>query len=687
MNRKRFFRGWVLWLLVFLLLLALSPTLFGGASDYKKEPLNQVQTQIDAGQVTKAKILDSKQRIEVDLNDGKKYAASYATGQGEQLAGALKGRNVNYEVTVGGSNILLSLLINFLPILLIVGLLLFFMNSMQGGGSRVMNFGKSKAKLVSKDTPKTTFADVAGADEALEELEEIKEFLASPAKFQAVGAKIPKGVLLYGPPGTGKTLLARAVAGEAGVPFYSISGSDFVEMFVGVGASRVRDLFEQAKTNAPSIIFVDEIDAVGRHRGAGLGGGHDEREQTLNQLLVEMDGFDAKTGVILIAATNRPDILDPALLRPGRFDRQITVDRPDLLGRAAILAVHAKGKPMAADIELQVIARRTPGFTGADLANVLNEAALLTARMDQHLITMSILEESIDRVMAGPERKTRAMSDREKKTIAYHEGGHALVAHALPNTDPVHKVTILPRGRALGYTMQLPTEDKYLQSRSEMLDQLAVLLGGRTAEELVFHEPTTGASNDIEKATAISRAMVTQYGMSDALGALKFGQESGEVFLGRDMGHQRDYSEQVAARIDEEVRRLIEAAHDEAFEVLVENREVLDDLVLALMDRETLSKDEVLEIFAPITKRKSRGSWTGTGKRRPSSRPPVTTPAELALINGNGQNGHGQNGHGAPDLQKSPSGSSSADAPSTGPTDGPIGGQNWPPPSSPERNG
>ena len=517
------------------------------------------------------------------------------------------------------------------------------MNSMQGGGSRVMNFGKSKAKLVSKDTPKTTFADVAGADEALEELEEIKDFLASPAKFQAVGAKIPKGVLLYGPPGTGKTLLARAVAGEAGVPFYSISGSDFVEMFVGVGASRVRDLFEQAKTNAPSIIFVDEIDAVGRHRGAGLGGGHDEREQTLNQLLVEMDGFDAKTGVILIAATNRPDILDPALLRPGRFDRQITVDRPDLLGRAAILAVHAKGKPMAADIDLEVIARRTPGFTGADLANVLNEAALLTARMDQHVITMSILEESIDRVMAGPERKTRAMSDKEKKTIAYHEGGHALVAHALPNTDPVHKVTILPRGRALGYTMQLPLEDKYLQSRSEMLDQLAVLLGGRTAEELVFHEPTTGASNDIEKATAISRAMVTQYGMSDSLGALKFGQESGEVFLGRDMGHQRDYSEEVASRIDEEVRRLIEAAHDEAFEVLVEYRDVLDNLVLALMDKETLTKEQVLEIFAPVQKRPSRGSWTGTGKRRPSSRPPVTTPAELALVQ-RVERRHGRNG-------------------------------------------
>ena len=416
-------------------------------------------------------------------------------------------------------NFLVSLLVSFLPIVIIVLIFLFIMNQMQGGGSRVMNFGKSKAKLITKDTPKTTFADVAGADEAIEELQEIKEFLQAPAKFQAIGAKIPKGVLLYGPPGTGKTLLARAVAGEAGVPFYSISGSDFVEMFVGVGASRVRDLFEQAKANAPAIIFIDEIDAVGRHRGAGLGGGHDEREQTLNQLLVEMDGFDVKGGVILIAATNRPDILDPALLRPGRFDRQVTVDRPDLEGRKGILKVHGRGKPFAPDVDLDVIARRTPGFTGADLANVINEAALLTARADQKLITMELLEESIDRVMAGPERKTRVMSDKEKKIIAYHEGGHALVAHALPNSDPVHKITILSRGRALGYTMTLPMEDKFLATRSEMMDQLAMLLGGRTAEELVFHEPTTGASNDIEKATAIARRMVTEYGMSEQLGA------------------------------------------------------------------------------------------------------------------------------------------------------------------------
>ncbi|MDQ3612149.1 MAG: ATP-dependent zinc metalloprotease FtsH, partial [Actinomycetota bacterium] len=519
-----------------------------------------------------------------------------------------------------------------LPILLILGLLFYFMTQMQGGGSRVMQFGKSKAKMVSKDSPKTTFADVAGADEAVEELHEIKEFLQEPAKFQAVGAKIPKGVLLYGPPGTGKTLLARAVAGEAGVPFYSISGSDFVEMFVGVGASRVRDLFEQAKANAPAIIFIDEIDAVGRHRGAGMGGGHDEREQTLNQMLVEMDGFDVKGGVILIAATNRPDILDPALLRPGRFDRQIAVDRPDMLGRKKILEVHAKGKPMADELDLEVIARRTPGFTGADLANVINEAALLTARTDLKQLTMSTLEESIDRVMAGPQRRTRLMSDKEKKVTAYHEAGHALVAHALPNTDPVHKITILPRGRALGYTMVLPLEDKYSQSRAELLDMLAYAMGGRAAEELVFHDPTTGASNDIEKATATARAMVTQYGMSERLGAVKFGQESGEVFMGRDMGHGRDYSEEVAAQVDAEVRALVENAHHEAWEILVEYRDVLDDMVLKLLDKETLGKEEVAAIFAAVDKRPLRAHPTGNGRRPLSSKPPVLTPAELAVM-------------------------------------------------------
>ncbi|MDP9408770.1 MAG: ATP-dependent zinc metalloprotease FtsH, partial [Actinomycetota bacterium] len=628
-----------------------------------EDPGAQVDTSavlqaLEADKVARAEINDNDQRIEIALNDGTRQHAFFLADAGDRLVAALDGSGVDYEVTPGGSGLLASLLISLLPLLLIMLLLFFFLSQMQGGGGRVMQFGKSRAKLVAKDTPKTTFSDVAGADEAIQELQEIKEFLQNPAKFQAIGAKIPKGVLLYGPPGTGKTLLARAVAGEAGVPFYSISGSDFVEMFVGVGASRVRDLFEQAKNNAPAIIFVDEIDAVGRQRGAGLGGGHDEREQTLNQMLVEMDGFDVKGGVILIAATNRPDILDPALLRPGRFDRQIVVDRPDLLGRKAVLEVHTKGKPIDPSVDLEVIARRTPGFTGADLANVVNEGALLAARKDLTTITTTLLEEAIDRVMAGPERKTRAMSDKEKKVIAYHEGGHALVAHALPNNDPVHKITILPRGRALGYTMTLPVEDKYLASRSEMIDQLAMMLGGRTAEELVFHEPTTGASNDIEKATHLARAMVTEYGMSERLGARKFGTSDSQPFLGREMGHQRDYSEEVAQAIDSEIRRLIEAAHDEAWEILVEYRDVLDELVLRLMDKETLEKSEVLEVFAPVVKRPTRGSYTGHGKRLPSDLPPVMTPSELARLgpedvaglvssaNGSGTNGSGTNGSG-----------------------------------------
>jgi cell division protease FtsH len=475
-----------------------------------------------------------------------------------------------------------------------------------------MGFGKSRAKVVSKDQPKVTFADVAGLDEAVEELEEIKDFLAAPAKFQKMGAKIPKGVLLFGPPGTGKTLLAKAVAGEAGVPFFSISGSDFVEMFVGVGASRVRDLFEQAKAAAPSIVFVDEIDAVGRHRGAGVGGGHDEREQTLNQLLVEMDGFDQKQGVILLASTNRPDILDPALLRPGRFDRQIVVDRPDLEGRKAILAVHAREKPLAPGVDLDVIARRTPGFTGADLANLMNEAALLSARHDLQLIGLPQLEEAIDRVMAGPERRSRLISDREKRVIAFHEGGHALVAHALPNTDPVHKISIIPRGRALGYTLTLPTEDKFLVTRSELSDELAMLLGGRTAEELIFAEPTTGAQNDIDRATTIARQMVTEFGMSDALGPMRFGHPQGEVFLGRDFTSTPDYSEHVAASIDAEVRALIDSAHAVALEVLTQNRDVLDRLASDLIEHETLETERVQAIFTDVA------MWEGVPADRPA---------------------------------------------------------------------
>ncbi|NJP50507.1 ATP-dependent zinc metalloprotease FtsH [Streptomyces sp. SBST2-5] len=647
MDVKRYFRGPVMWIVLAVLAVVVLMQVVGSSGGYKTVDTGQVVQAINENKVESAKLTTGdEQIIKVSLKDGQKVEgsskiqASYIGDQGVTIASTLQNKYENkqipdgYTVSPSKQNPFVSILLSLLPFVLIVIVFLFLMNQMQGGGSRVMNFGKSKAKLITKDTPKTTFADVAGSDEAVEELQEIKEFLQEPAKFQAVGAKIPKGVLLYGPPGTGKTLLARAVAGEAGVPFYSISGSDFVEMFVGVGASRVRDLFEQAKANAPAIVFVDEIDAVGRHRGAGLGGGHDEREQTLNQLLVEMDGFDVKGGVILIAATNRPDILDPALLRPGRFDRQIAVDRPDMQGRLEILKVHQKGKPVAPDVDLSAVARRTPGMTGADLANVLNEAALLTARSDKKLIDNKVLDEAIDRVVAGPQKRSRIMSDKEKKITAYHEGGHALVAAASPNSDPVHKITILSRGRALGYTMVLPDEDKYSTTRNEMLDQLAYMLGGRAAEELVFHDPTTGAANDIEKATNLARAMVTQYGMTERLGAIKFGGDNSEPFLGREMAHQRDYSEEVAALVDEEVKKLIENAHNEAWEILVENRDVLDNLVLALLEKETLGKEEIAEIFAPVVKRPPRPAWTGSSRRTPSTRPPVLSPKELALTNG-----------------------------------------------------
>jgi len=648
MERSRqLLRKPLVWALIAMALFLLFSPLLRGDGGYTKVDTSAALAQIENGNFTKVQIEDKEQKLKITLRDDTtvdrervdKIQAGYPAEAGRNIYELLlserrENSKLAFDTKVSTPNLLTNILLTFIPFILIALVLFFFISQMQGGGGRVMNFGKSKAKLVSKDTPKTTFADVAGVDEAIEELEEIKEFLESPAKFQAIGAKIPKGVLLYGPPGTGKTLLARAVAGEAGVPFYSISGSDFVEMFVGVGASRVRDLFEQAKANAPAIVFVDEIDAVGRHRGAGMGGGHDEREQTLNQLLVEMDGFDVSGGVILIAATNRPDILDPALLRPGRFDRQIAVDRPDLSGRKDILAVHAKGKPFGPDVDLDTIARRTPGFTGADLANVINEAALLTARHNDKLITGISLEEAIDRVIAGPERKTRAMSEKEKKVTAYHEGGHALVAYALPNADPVHKVTILPRGRSLGHTLVLPTEDKYTQTRSEMIDSLAYALGGRAAEELVFHEPTTGASNDIEKATALARAMVTEYGMSPKLGAVKYGTADGEPFLGRDYGHQRDYSEDIAADIDSEVRGLIESAHDEAWEILVEYRDVLDDLVLELMEKETVAKEEIVRIFDRVAKRPPYNAYGGFDKRAPSDKPPVMTPKEVARVNG-----------------------------------------------------
>ena len=649
MDMKRIARGPVLWILLALVLLLVATSVMSDLRGPTEVTTAQAIQSIQDNQVAEATLIDKDQRLNLTMNDGSQQTTQYITGQGVELQQMLQTKfdegqlKDGYDVKVPQENLLVTLLVSFLPILLILFLLFFFLNQMQGGGGKLMSFGKSKAKVVSKDMPKTTFADVAGSEEAVEELEEIKEFLEEPARFAAVGAKIPKGVLLYGPPGTGKTLLARAVAGEAGVPFFSISGSDFVEMFVGVGASRVRDLFEQAKANAPAIIFIDEIDAVGRHRGAGLGGGHDEREQTLNQMLVEMDGFDVTGGVILIAATNRPDILDPALLRPGRFDRQIAVESPDLKGREAILKVHATGKPLAPNVDLESIAKRSPGFTGADLANVLNEAALLTARNNETLITNEALDEAIDRVIAGPQKRTRVMDEEERKVTAYHEGGHAIVAAALPGNDPVHKITILPRGRALGYTMVLPDQEKYSKRRSEMLNQLAYMLGGRAAEELVFHDPTTGAANDIEKATSVARAMVTQYGMTERLGAIKYGQEQGEVFLGRDMGHSRDYSEEVAGAIDEEVRGLIEAAHQEAFDILVANRDVLDHLVLELLEKETLDKQQVQEIFTALDLNAVRPAWTGSARRAPSDRPPVLSPREVAGLNGHSgsTNGHG----------------------------------------------
>ncbi len=669
MDLKRYLRGPVFWVLAAVIAVLLVSKIASSAGAPTHVDTSVALAQISTDQVDSAKLVDRDQRLELTLKPGaskiKKsdhLRTDYVAGQQQDITQLLTDHPPvhGWTVVVQHQSWLVGLLLTVLPIALLLVFFLFFMNQMQGGSSRVMNFGKSKAKVVSKDTPKTTFADVAGADEAVEELQEIKEFLENPAKFQAIGAKIPKGVLLYGAPGTGKTLLARAVAGEAGVPFYSISGSDFVEMFVGVGASRVRDLFEQAKANAPAIVFIDEIDAVGRHRGAGMGGGHDEREQTLNQLLVEMDGFDVKGGVILIAATNRPDILDPALLRPGRFDRQISVDRPDLNGRHRILQVHATGKPLASEVDLRAVARRTPGFTGADLANVLNEAALLTARNDRKQIDSNAMDEAIDRVVAGPQKRTRIMAEREKKLTAYHEGGHALVAAALNNSDPVHKVTILPRGRALGYTMVLPEDDKYSTTRNEMLDQLAYMLGGRAAEELVFADPTTGAANDIEKATSVARAMVTQYGMTQRLGAIKLGESAGEPFMGMNAGHQRDYSESVAAAVDNEVRGLIEVAHEEAWAILVENRDILDNLVLELLDKETLDKAAIAEVFSNVRKSPPRPSWTGSPKFSPGAGP-VLTPKERELV-ANGQslaslNGNSEHsmGLGAPtDIPDSP---------------------------------
>ncbi|CAN5889330.1 ATP-dependent zinc metalloprotease FtsH [soil metagenome] len=673
MDIKRIFRGPWLWIVLGVFTVIAILSVINGQAAGEQVDTSKAVAAIEDGSAKTVLFVDGDQELQITLDNGSQIRAQWVTEQGFDLV-----KKVDDQIQSGDIDsyavdaptppgLLGGLLQTLFPILLLVGLFVFLFSRMQGGGGRVMQFGKSKARLITKDMPKTTFSDVAGVNEAVEELEEIKDFLSEPAKFQAVGAKIPKGVLLYGQPGTGKTLLARAVAGEAGVPFYSISGSDFVEMFVGVGASRVRDLFEQAKENAPAIVFIDEIDAVGRHRGAGLGGGHDEREQTLNQLLVEMDGFDVRGGVILIAATNRPDVLDPALLRPGRFDRQIGVETPDFAGRKKILEVHGQGKPIGPGVDLESVARRTPGFTGADLANVLNEAALLTARMNLQRIDNKVLDEAIDRVIAGPQKHSRLMSDQEKKITAYHEGGHALVAAALPGSDPVRKITILPRGRALGYTMVLPEDDKYSTTRSEMLDRLAYMLGGRAAEELVFHDPTTGAANDIEKATALARAMVTEYGMTERLGAIKFGEGNSEPFVGRDIGHSRNYSEQIAAMVDEEVKKLVTEAHQEAFDILADNRDVLDELVLALFEKETLDQHEIAAVFEALRRRGGRPAWTGSPERVPSSKPPVGVPStngvhpeeEGAVVLAPGDGGdirHGGDGPGASPAPPTPGG-------------------------------
>ena len=588
-------------ILVVLLLALLLPALLGGRQDGEPVTFSQFLTQVDNGQVKSATVETRDNSVKVKTKTGRDYEVGYPEDYGTELVQDLRGHQVPFDVKDSSGNALVTILTYALPFLLFIGLWIFLIRRMQPGGSKVMSFGKSRAKRMAPDAPKISFRDVAGADEAVEELHEIKEFLENPKKFQALGARIPKGVLLYGPPGTGKTLLARAVAGEAGVPFFSISGSDFVEMFVGVGASRVRDLFEQAKQNSPCIIFMDEIDAVGRHRGAGMGGGHDEREQTLNQLLVEMDGFEAKDNIIMIAATNRPDILDPALLRPGRFDRQITVDRPDRKGRAKILDVHTRGKPVARAVDLDALAGQTPGFTGADLSNLINEAALLAARGGKREITQVELEEGIMRVVAGPEKKTRIMGEKERRVTAYHEMGHAIVGHYLEHADPVHKVSIVSRGQALGVTVSMPQEDRFLTSRAELADGMAAALGGRAAEELVFQEITTGAANDIQRVTQTAKQMVMRFGMSDKLGPRVFGHDHGQPFLGREFSNEPDYSNDIAREIDDEVRRIVEAAHQQAKDVLRQHRSALEAISEILLRRETIEGAEFEALLAGKT--------------------------------------------------------------------------------------
>jgi cell division protease FtsH len=591
---SRFFKSAAFPILIVIVLAILATKVIGSGSSGPHYTFGNLLQQLDNKQVAKLTLNQKSNSAEVTLANGQKYTVGYTNGYSQTLINEAKDDvpAAGLNVDTNSSSIWLSLLTYLLPVVILIVFWLFLMNQVQGGGSKVMSFGKSRAKRMSVDSPKITFRDVAGVDEAVEELHEIKEFLENPKKFQALGARIPKGVLLYGPPGTGKTLLARAVAGEAGVPFFSISGSDFVEMFVGVGASRVRDLFEQAKQNSPCIIFMDEIDAVGRHRGAGLGGGHDEREQTLNQLLVEMDGFEMKDNIILIAATNRPDILDPALLRPGRFDRQIVVDRPDRAGRKKILDVHTRGKPLAREIDVDVLAGQTPGFTGADLSNLVNEAALLAARNGKREITQTELEEGIMRVIAGPEKKTRVMSGKERRVTAYHEMGHAIVGHYLPHSDPIHKISVISRGQALGYTISLPGEDKFLTTRAELQDTMAMTLGGRAAEEICFDEITTGASNDLEKVTATAKQMVMRFGMSEKLGPRVFGHDHGQPFLGREFSSEPDYSDEIAREIDDEIRRIIESAHVQATEILSNRRDALTKLSEILLKRETIEKEQ-----------------------------------------------------------------------------------------------
>ncbi|MCO5328314.1 MAG: ATP-dependent zinc metalloprotease FtsH [Solirubrobacterales bacterium] len=600
-------------LMVLLLVFVASKIFSGNDSAKPKAGYSDFMTALAADQVATVEVNQDRNRITYTVKGkDKSLETGFLDNQGGAVMTAIQDAKVpSVDVKPRAGSTWWSVLLTLAPFVLLIIIWIFLINQMQGGGSKVMSFGKARAKRMTADSPKITFRDVAGADEAVEELHEIKEFLENPKKFQALGARIPKGVLLFGPPGTGKTLLARAVAGEAGVPFFSISGSDFVEMFVGVGASRVRDLFEQAKASAPCIIFMDEIDAVGRHRGAGMGGGHDEREQTLNQLLVEMDGFEMTDNIILIAATNRPDILDPALLRPGRFDRQIAVDRPDRKGRKKILEVHTRGKPLSTELDLDVLAGQTPGFTGADLANLINESALLTARKGNKEITMVELEEGIMRVIAGPEKKTRVMSEKERLVTAYHEMGHAIVGHVLPNTDPVHKISIISRGQALGYTISLPTEDKFLTTRAELADTMAMTLGGRAAEEIVFGEITTGASNDLEKVTETAKQMVMRYGMSERLGPRVFGHNRGQPFLGREFNAEPDYSDEIAREIDDEIRRVVEEAHQSARTILNERRERLEEISRILLERETIDADEFVALIDGASEEEVFGSSGG----------------------------------------------------------------------------